>query len=132
VALADPDLPPGIAVPELSFVPPLGLNADRYRWLRGAFYELPRRSRVIVVLRLGLSGHRPFTLRAIGDLLGVGHERVRQLEHHAVWMLARAWWPQASPRDFDRDERVAWLPPILGQAIDRHPLDPDAPVEVSP
>ena len=39
MALADPDLPPGIALPELSPGPPLGLNSDRYRWLRDAFYE---------------------------------------------------------------------------------------------
>ena len=25
-------------MPELRVDPPLGLNADRYRWLRGAYY----------------------------------------------------------------------------------------------
>lgn len=123
MALADPDLPAGIAVPELSADPPRGFGAERYRLLRAAFDELPRRSRVIVVLRLGFAGHRPLTLRAIGDLLGIGHERVRQLEHHAIWMLVRAWRPQSSPADLSSDERMAMVALIVGSAIDHHPLD---------
>lgn len=122
MALADPDLPPGIALPELSPGPPLGLNSDRYRWLRDAFYELPRRSRVMVVLRLPLPDRKPLTLDAIGALFGVTQERVRQLEHHAAWMLVSAWLPQASPRA----ERIAEIAPILGAAIDRYPLEDDA------
>lgn len=122
MALADPDLPAGVALPELSTDPPRGFEAKRYRLLRGAFDELPRRSRVIVVLRLGLAGHRPLTLRAIGDLLGVGHERVRQLEHHAVWTLLRAWL-QRSPADLTRADQNALLAPILDAAIDGYPLD---------
>jgi hypothetical protein len=76
VALADPDLPAAVSLPQLSPDPPRGFGAERYRLLRAEFDELPRRARVIVVLRLGLAGRRPLTLRAIGDLLGVGHERV--------------------------------------------------------
>lgn len=125
MALADPDLPAGIAVPELRADPPRGFGAERYRLLRAAFDELPRRSRVIVVLRLDLAGHRPLTLRAIGDLLGIGHERVRQLEHHAVWMLVRAWRPHESPAGLSSDERMALVAPILDAAIDRYPLDDD-------
>jgi len=127
VALADPDLPAGVALPELSAEPPRGFGAERYRLLRAAFGELPRRSRVIVVLRLGLAGRRPLTLRVVGELLGVGHERVRQLEHHAVWMLVRAWRPQASPGDLTRADQNALLAPILDVALDRYPLDPDPP-----
>jgi hypothetical protein len=123
VALADSDLPAGVALPELSPGPPLGLNADRYRWLRDAFYELPRRSRVVVVLRSPLPDRQSPTLHAIGVLFGVTQERVRQLEHHAVWMLVRAWRPQTSPIELNRDERMAELAPILGAAIDRYPLD---------
>ncbi len=106
--------------------PPLGLNADRYRWLRDAFYELPRRSRVVVVLRLSLPDRQPPTLQAIGVLFGVSQERIRQLEHHAAWMLVRAWRPQASPIELTRDERMAEIAPILGVAIDRYPLEDDA------
>ena len=123
MALADPDLPAGVALPELSPDPPLGLNADRYRWLRDAFDAMPRRSRAVVVLRLLLPDRQPLTLRAIAQLFGV--ERIRQLEHRAVWTLVRAWRPQASPIELDRDERMAEIAPILGAAIDRYPLDDD-------
>jgi hypothetical protein len=127
VALADPDLPAGVALPELSVDPPRGFGAERYRLLRAAFDDLPRRSRVIVVLRLGLAGRRPLTLRVVGELLGVGHERVRQLEHHAVWMLVRAWRPQASPGDLTRADQNALLAPILDVTLDRYPLDSNPP-----
>lgn len=125
MALGDPDLPAGVALPELSVDPPRGFGAERFRLLRAAFDDLPRRSRVIVVLRLGLAGRRPLTLRVVGDLLGLGQERVRQLEHHAIWMLVRAWRPQASPGDLTRADQNALLVPILDAAIDRYPLDPD-------
>ena len=81
---------------------------------------------MIVALRLSLWGRRPLTLRAIGELLGIGQERVRQFEHHAVWMLVRAWQPQRSPGDLTRSEQVALLAPVLGAALDRYPLDDQA------
>jgi hypothetical protein len=126
VALANPDLPPGIVLPELRAEPPSGLDADRYRRVRAAYYDLPRRSRVVVVLRLRLPGRQPLTLDAIGRLFGVGPERVRQLEQHAVWILLRALRPSASPSDSTRDERMAELAPIIAVAMDRHPLDDPA------
>jgi Sigma-70, region 4 len=89
MALADPDMPPGIALPGLSPEPPFGLNSGRYRWLREAFYELPRRSRVVIALRLPIPGRKPLALRATGVRLGVGPERVRQLENQAIWRLSR-------------------------------------------
>ena len=107
MALADPDLPTGIALPELSPTPPLGLNADRYRWLREAFYELPRRSRVVIVLRLPLPDRRPLPLRAIAELFGV--------------TLAGAWRPQGT-KGLTRDERVAQIAPTIAAAIDRYPI----------
>lgn len=125
MALADPDLPPGIALPELSPDPPLGLNADRYRWLRDAFYELPRRSRVLILLRLPLPDRQPLTLCAIGRLFGVSRERIRQLERHAFEMLLNAWRPQRAPTRVSSDERVAAIAPIIAAAVDRHPLDAD-------
>ena len=76
----------------------------------------------MVVLRLPLPDRKPLTLDAIGALFGVTQERVRQLEHHAAWMLVSAWLPQASPRA----ERIAEIAPILGAAIDRYPLEDDA------
>ena len=126
MALADPDLPAGVALPELRPGPPLGLNADRYRWLCEAFYELPRRSRVVVVLRAPLPERQRLTLHAIGVLFDVTQERIRQLEHHAAWMLVRAWRPHTSPIELNRDERMAEIAPILGVAIDRYPLEDEA------
>lgn len=125
MALADPDLPPGIVLPELRDEPPSWLEAACYRGMREAFYGLPRRSRVVVVLRLGLPGRRPLTLDAISRLFGIGPERVRQLEQHAVWMLLRALRPSGSPSESTRDERTAELAPIIAVAVDRHPLDDD-------
>lgn len=126
MALADPDLPPGIVLPELRAEPPSGLDADRYGRVRAAYYDLPRRSRVVVVLRLRLPGRQPLTLDAIGRLFGIGPERVRQLENHAVWMLLRALRPSRSPSESTRDERMAELAPIIAVATDRHPLDDPA------
>lgn len=82
---------------------------------------------MIVVLRLPLWGRRPLTLRAIGELFGIGPERVRQFERHAVWILVLAWQPQRSPGDLTRSEQNALLAPLLGAALDRYPLD-DPPV----
>ena len=70
-----------------------------------------------------LPDRRPLTLRAIAQLFGVGQERIRQLEHHAVWMLVRAWRPHGSPSELGGDERIAVLAPIIAAAIDRYPLD---------
>lgn len=126
MALADPDLPAGITLPELSSEPPLELNADRYRWLRDAFYELPRRSRVVVVLRLPLPDRQPLTLCEIGRLFGLSRERIRQLERHAFWVLLNAWRPRRTPTRLSRDGRVAAITPIMAAALDRYPLRTDS------
>jgi hypothetical protein len=131
VALADPDLPPGVTVPELSQTSPAGLNADRYGSLREAFHGLPRRSRVIIVLRLSIPGRQPLTLRAIARLFGVTLERIRQLEHHAIWTLAGAWLPQGM-KGLTRDERVAQIAPVIAAAIDRYPIGDRDPVDGQP
>jgi RNA polymerase primary sigma factor len=43
----------------------------------------------VIVLRYGLQGSEPETLREIGRGLGVSRERVRQLETEALKRLAR-------------------------------------------
>lgn len=119
---ADPDLPVGIALPGLSVDPPSGIDAGGYRRLRLAFDALPRRSRVVIALRMPPPGRRRLTLRAIAALFGVGHERIRQLEARAVWKLSYAW-RQQSARGLSLRERVADLAPVVGAALDRYPLD---------
>lgn len=128
MALADPDLPSGVTVPELIQTPPAGLSADRYGSLREAFHGLPRRSRVIIVLRLPIPGRQLVTLRAIARLFGVTLERIRQLEHHAIWTLASAWHLRGA-KGLSRDERVAEIAPVLAAALDRYPLDDADPAE---
>lgn len=126
MALADPDLPSGIEAPEMNADPPLGVDAGRYRGLRGAFNAMPRRSRVVVALRMPPPGRRPLTFRAISRLFGISQERIRQLEARAVWELSVAW-RQHGAAGMTLRERVADLSPIVGTAIDRYPIDDGAP-----
>lgn len=122
MALADPDLPPGIEAPEMNTDPPPGIDSNRYCDLRDAFNAMPRRSRVVVALRIPPPGRQPLTLRAISRLFGIGHERIRQLEARAVWELSIAWRKQGAAAMTLR-ERAADLSPILGTAINRYPID---------
>jgi RNA polymerase primary sigma factor len=54
-----------------------------------ALAHLTAREASIVRLRYGLDTHEPRSLRDIGTLLGVSHERVRQLEQQALTKLRR-------------------------------------------
>lgn len=56
--------------------------------IRQAVYSLPLRERLIVELRYGLNGHIPQTLEAVGEVVGVTRERVRQIERQALDHLA--------------------------------------------
>jgi RNA polymerase primary sigma factor len=57
--------------------------------LRRAVANLPERERQIVELRFGLGGGtEPQSLEKIGKQLGLTRERVRQLESHALQLLA--------------------------------------------
>jgi RNA polymerase primary sigma factor len=51
--------------------------------------HLTEREACIVRLRYGLDTHEPRSLQAIGTLLGVSRERVRQLEQQALTKLRR-------------------------------------------
>jgi hypothetical protein len=59
-------------------------------------------------------------------LFGVTQERVRQLEHHAAWMLVRTWRPQVSP--IGSTVTSAWLRSRRFSALPSHryPLEDDA------
>jgi RNA polymerase primary sigma factor len=56
--------------------------------LRRAVGALPERERDVVLLRYGLSGEEPRSLRDIGSALGITPERVRQIESRALDRLA--------------------------------------------
>lgn len=121
MAFADPDPPPGVVAPTLKVEAPTGLDAGRYRRLLDAFDVLPRRMRVILALRMPPPGRPRFTLRAIGEQLGIGSEQVRQVEVQAVWALSNAWCPQ--PKGLAYRKRSTVLAPVIGAAIDRYPID---------
>jgi RNA polymerase sigma factor (sigma-70 family) len=48
-----------------------------------AFRSLSPQQQTVLVLRFGLGGHRPLTLREIGLQIGRSRERVRQIENQA-------------------------------------------------
>lgn len=120
--LADPDLPPGIEAPLLRRDRPPGLDAAPYPALHDAFNALPRRSRVVLALRMPPPGRQPLTLREIGRHFGIGPERVRQIEARAVSDLCVAWrWQET--RDLRGRRKDALLAPIISVTADRYPLD---------
>jgi hypothetical protein len=126
--LADPDLPPGVQAPLLRRDRPPGLDAAPYPALRNAFNALPRRSRVVLALRMPPPDRPPLTLRAIGRHLGIGHERVRQIEARAVSDLCVAWrWQET--RGLLGRRKDALLAPIISVTTDRYPLDDPEPDE---
>lgn len=71
--------------------PPAGLAADPYPALRDAFNAMPRRSRVVLVLRMGLRRRRQLRLRAIGELLDIGPESVRRIHNRALSDVCVRW-----------------------------------------
>jgi RNA polymerase primary sigma factor len=80
----------GELLPDTTIEPPeVDLERrERGRAVRRAVRRLPERERLIVDRHYGLSGDAE-TLREIGQELGLTRERVRQLEAHALTMLAQ-------------------------------------------
>jgi len=58
--------------------------------IRDLTKTLNHRERKILYLHYGLEGERPRTLRAIGELIGISAERVRQIEEQTLEKLRRA------------------------------------------
>ncbi len=52
-----------------------------------ALQELPENQREVLELRFGIADGRQWTLRAVGERMGLTGERIRQLEHRALQTL---------------------------------------------
>ena len=98
----DPDalLPDGLPMASLSDDEPGGLplTADAVGKLRTAYAELPRRSRYILTVRLGLATETR-TLKRSAEPLALSLDRIRQLQVQAVEALVDA---VSSERTADR------------------------------
>ncbi|MCA1706331.1 MAG: hypothetical protein LC808_24950 [Actinobacteria bacterium] len=91
----DPDayLPDGLPDAELSAliaVDELPMTAAAATRLRGAYGGLPRRTRYVLTVRLGLGGHTRLTLKQTGEPLGLSLDRIRQIQVLALNELCRA------------------------------------------
>lgn len=66
--------------------------------VRALVDSLGERERRVITLRHGLDGGPELTLEAIGQILGVTRERVRQVESKALSKLRGRVWEQVRPR----------------------------------
>ena len=65
---------------------------DRWsRRLYAVLQTLPQRERDTIVFRFGLADQFPKTLEAVGEILGITRERVRQLEWKAIGRIVKKW-----------------------------------------
>ena len=131
--LADPDLPPGVVVPVLPTDPPaIYYDARRYARLRVAFDSLPRRVRVVLVLR---SKEPPVTQVSLGALFGFTNSRAASLEALGAAKAMQAWRGR-TPRfrhpnrglpgtRNPHDDRYVFLFPLLQLAVPGYSLPPD-------
>jgi RNA polymerase sigma factor (sigma-70 family) len=65
----------------------VAVDGARRKELHKALQLLDSRERRVVVLRYGLDGGIPRTLSAVGKMLGITRERVRQVENRALSKL---------------------------------------------
>jgi RNA polymerase primary sigma factor len=65
-----------------------GLVAEYLREeIESLMYVLSEREREVISMRFGLNGYEPMTLREIGEIMGLSHERIRQIEERALKQL---------------------------------------------
>jgi RNA polymerase sigma factor (sigma-70 family) len=62
-------------------------RADQYTEILAMLRLLPERHRQVVMRRYGLGPHRPQTYHEVGQWLGVGQKRARQIEREALRRL---------------------------------------------
>ncbi len=75
----------------------VAVAAARRRTVRRSIERLADRDRAVMRLRFGLDGRGERTLGAVGEVVGLSPERVRQLESAALARLA------------EDDELAAWV-----------------------
>ncbi len=63
---------------------------DERQVLRRRLAELEERERAVVVLRFGLEGEGPLTLREVGQRVGLTREWVRKIEARAIGKLGHS------------------------------------------
>ena len=59
---------------------------------------LPTRLRTILEMRIGVNGYKQYTLKEIGQHIGVNTERVRQLEARAVSIIKKGYEGQTKAK----------------------------------
>ncbi|OYW04924.1 MAG: hypothetical protein B7X11_02395 [Acidobacteria bacterium 37-65-4] len=58
--------------------------------LMGMLGDLDEKERQVLVMRFGLDGKEPHTLKEVGDQIGLSRERIRQIETHALKKLKQS------------------------------------------
>ncbi len=58
--------------------------------VRQALFELDEKERKVILLRFGLTGEEPKTLKEIGEVMNLSRERIRQIEAQALKKLNRS------------------------------------------
>ena len=58
--------------------------------LMGMLGDLDDKERQVLVMRFGLDGKEPHTLKEVGDTIGLSRERIRQIETHALKKLKQS------------------------------------------
>lgn len=66
------------------------ISSENKEILFNEIQKLSERNQVILILRYGLDGNLPKTYREIASIIGVGHERIRQLESLSIRKLCRS------------------------------------------
>jgi len=64
-------------------------NTERKESIMEVLNGLPERDRIIVCKIFGLGGHEQQTLREIGPLFGISHERIRQIKENVLVKLKK-------------------------------------------